>query len=73
MMKVVPVTIALGLVFTVLSHFWACNPGKPWWRKRELITDICYGSSCRCLRASSASGCWCSAPPSSSTFMSPMS
>jgi hypothetical protein len=29
-------------VFTVLSHFWACNPGKPWWRKRELITDICY-------------------------------
>ena len=42
MAKVVPVTIALALVFTVLSHFWACNPGKPWWRKRELITDICY-------------------------------
>ena len=42
MAKVVPVTIALALVFTVLAHFWACNPGKPWWRKRELITDICY-------------------------------
>src|SRR6266508_764943 len=42
MAKVVPVTIALGLVFTVLSYFWACNPGKPWWRKSELITDICY-------------------------------
>ena len=28
--------------FTVLAHFWACNPGKPWWRKRELVTDICY-------------------------------
>ena len=42
MAKVVPVTIALALVFTVLSHFWACNPGKPWWRKRELVTDICY-------------------------------
>ena len=42
MAKVVPITIALGLVFTVLSHFWACNPGKPWWRKSELITDICY-------------------------------
>jgi sterol desaturase/sphingolipid hydroxylase (fatty acid hydroxylase superfamily) len=41
-MKVVPVTIALALVFSVLTHFWACNPGKPWWRKRELATDICY-------------------------------
>jgi sterol desaturase/sphingolipid hydroxylase (fatty acid hydroxylase superfamily) len=40
--KVVPVTIALALVFSVLAHFWACNPGKPWWRKRELVTDICY-------------------------------
>jgi sterol desaturase/sphingolipid hydroxylase (fatty acid hydroxylase superfamily) len=40
--KVVPITIALALVFSVLTHFWACNPGKPWWRKRELITDICY-------------------------------
>ena len=42
MAKVVPITIALGLVFTVISHFWACNPGKTWWRKRKLITDICY-------------------------------
>jgi sterol desaturase/sphingolipid hydroxylase (fatty acid hydroxylase superfamily) len=40
--KVVPVTIALALVFSVLGHFWACNPGTPWWRKRELITDISY-------------------------------
>ena len=32
----------LALVFSVLSHFWACNPGTPWWRKRELVTDICY-------------------------------
>jgi len=40
--KVVPITIVLALVFSVLSHFWACNPGTPWWRKRELITDICY-------------------------------
>src|SRR4030095_9394883 len=40
--KVVPVTIALALVFTMLAHFWACNPGKPWWRKRELVTDLCY-------------------------------
>jgi len=33
--KVVPITIMLALVFTVLSHFWACNPAAPWWRKRE--------------------------------------
>ena len=41
-MKVVPVSIALAAVFTVLSFFWACNPGQPWWRKRELVTDLCY-------------------------------
>jgi len=40
--KVVPITIALALVFSVLSYFWACNPGTPWWRKRELVTDVCY-------------------------------
>ena len=42
MAKVLPVTIALALLFSVLAHFWACNPGKPWWRKRELVTDLCY-------------------------------
>ena len=26
----------------MLSFFWACNPGPPWWRKRELVTDLCY-------------------------------
>src|SRR6202035_5878494 len=40
--KVVPITIGLALVFSVLTHFWACNPGRPWWRKRELVTDLCY-------------------------------
>lgn len=40
--KLVPVTIALGIVFAVLSFLWACNPGRPWWRKRELATDACY-------------------------------
>jgi hypothetical protein len=40
--KVLPITIVLALVFAVLSHFWACNPAAPWWRKRELVTDICY-------------------------------
>jgi sterol desaturase/sphingolipid hydroxylase (fatty acid hydroxylase superfamily) len=40
--KLVPVTIALGLVFAVLSFFWACNPDRAWWRKRQLVTDVCY-------------------------------
>ncbi len=40
--KVVPITIVLALAFSVLTHFWACNPGTPWWRKRELVTDVCY-------------------------------
>ena len=42
MAKVVPVSLALALVFTVLSFFWSCNPGRPWWRKRDLVTDLCY-------------------------------
>jgi sterol desaturase/sphingolipid hydroxylase (fatty acid hydroxylase superfamily) len=42
MARVVPITIVLALVFSVLAQFWACNPGTPWWRKRELATDVCY-------------------------------
>src|SRR5258708_30913256 len=42
MAKVLPVTIALALLFSVLADFWACKPGRPWWRKRELVTDLCY-------------------------------
>src|ERR1700730_3225857 len=42
LMKIVPVTIALGACFTLLSYFWACNPSRGWWRKRELVTDLCY-------------------------------
>ena len=41
-LKIVPVTLALAVVFSVLSYFWACNPGNPWWRKKELATDVCY-------------------------------
>ena len=40
--KIVPITIALGIVFSVLTHWSACNPGRPWWRKREIATDVCY-------------------------------
>ena len=40
--KVVPITIVLALVFTVLGRFWACNPGTPWWSRREIVTDTVY-------------------------------
>ena len=40
--KNVPISIALAAVFTVLATFWACNPGQPWWRKKDLVTDLCY-------------------------------
>ncbi len=40
--KVVPVTIVLALLFTVLTHFWACNAGAQWWSRREFVTDVVY-------------------------------
>jgi len=40
--KNLPISLALAVVFTVLTAFWACNPGRPWWRKPDLVTDICY-------------------------------
>ena len=39
LLKIVPITIALGIVFAVLTHWSACNPAGPWWRKREIMTD----------------------------------
>jgi sterol desaturase/sphingolipid hydroxylase (fatty acid hydroxylase superfamily) len=38
----IPISLALAAVFTVLTSFWACNPGRPWWRKADLVTDLCY-------------------------------
>jgi sterol desaturase/sphingolipid hydroxylase (fatty acid hydroxylase superfamily) len=40
--KYLPISLALAVVFTVLTSFWACNPGNPWWRKRDIVTDLCY-------------------------------
>ena len=42
MLKLVPITIALGIAFAFLTHWSACNPGQPWWRKREIVTDLLY-------------------------------
>lgn len=41
-LKLVPISIALGLVFAALTHWQACNPGKLWFQKGEIVTDICY-------------------------------
>jgi sterol desaturase/sphingolipid hydroxylase (fatty acid hydroxylase superfamily) len=41
-LNILPISIALGVVFAVLTHWSACNPGHPWWRKREIVTDVCY-------------------------------
>ena len=40
--KNLPISIALAVGFTALTSFWACNPGRPWWHKRDLVTDLCY-------------------------------
>jgi sterol desaturase/sphingolipid hydroxylase (fatty acid hydroxylase superfamily) len=42
LIKGVPITIAVAAVFTILTWFWACNPGQAWWQKRDLVTDLCY-------------------------------
>ncbi|HVZ33169.1 MAG TPA: sterol desaturase family protein, partial [Polyangiaceae bacterium] len=42
LLKLVPITIVLGAVFAVLTQWSACNPGRPWWRKREIVTDLLY-------------------------------
>jgi sterol desaturase/sphingolipid hydroxylase (fatty acid hydroxylase superfamily) len=41
-MKSVPISLALAGVFSALTFFFACNPGRPWWRKKDLVTDLCY-------------------------------
>jgi sterol desaturase/sphingolipid hydroxylase (fatty acid hydroxylase superfamily) len=42
LMKNLPISLGLAIVFTVLTSFWACNPGQAWWRKRDIVTDLCY-------------------------------
>lgn len=42
LLKISTPTLVLAVIFTVLNHFWACNPGPAWWQKRELVTDLIY-------------------------------
>jgi sterol desaturase/sphingolipid hydroxylase (fatty acid hydroxylase superfamily) len=41
-LKNVPISLGLAAVFTVLTYFSACNPGRHWWQKPDLVTDLCY-------------------------------
>ena len=39
----VPTFVGLAATFTALSAFFTpCNPGTSWWRKPDLLTDLCY-------------------------------
>jgi sterol desaturase/sphingolipid hydroxylase (fatty acid hydroxylase superfamily) len=40
--KNLPISIALAVGFTILTSYFACNPGRPWWQKHDLLTDLCY-------------------------------
>ena len=39
-----PWAIGLSILFTALTMFQsqACNPGRPWWKSRDLLTDVQY-------------------------------
>ena len=37
-----PWLVGCGLGFGLLSYVMPCNQGKPWWRKRGLVTDFLY-------------------------------
>ena len=41
-MKNIPILLGIAAAFTVLTYFWACNPGRPWSKKPDLVTDLCY-------------------------------
>jgi hypothetical protein len=37
---VLPWLVGMGVIFSVLALVSPCNPGKPWWKKRGLGTDL---------------------------------
>ncbi len=44
MLPQIPYALGLSIFFTAVTYFksQACNPGKVWWRNRELFTDLQY-------------------------------
>jgi len=41
LLKIVPITIGIALVFTALNY-WTGKSARLWWRKREIVTDVLY-------------------------------
>lgn len=41
-LKLAPYIAVMGVLFAALSWFSPCNAGKPWWKKRGLLTDVTY-------------------------------
>lgn len=39
---ILPYLAAGAVLFSVLSVRSPCNAGKPWWKKRGLVTDLSY-------------------------------
>src|SRR5712691_6363185 len=37
-----PYLVAIGLLTSVLTARFACNKDGPWWRSRDLVTDLAY-------------------------------
>ncbi len=37
-----PYVLVCAVVFPILTRYFACNPGVPWWRREGLITDVTY-------------------------------
>jgi len=44
LVAIAPTTLVFAVIFAALTPFpsLACNPGKPWWRNRGVLTDLCY-------------------------------
>jgi len=42
LVAIAPYVAVAAVVFPILSLKFACNSGVPWWRRRELVTDLCY-------------------------------
>jgi hypothetical protein len=68
LLKLVPVSIALGAVFALLEQWSACNPGRPCWNKRQIVTNVAYRLMiplmARCVRTNLQRSA-----PGSSSFM----
>lgn len=40
--RILPYLIGMGMIFTLLTWLSPGHKGKPWWKKRGLVTDISY-------------------------------